>query len=215
MEKAVIFRTIMNEPYREHPHEDALERFLMNQCEEEELDIVETHILACETCVTRLETLDLNLRALKLALNTHQAEQARQLAQHESKKGWFSWLTAPHLSFGGAALAACALAITMFVPRDVSLTAFRGNERIAVSEWLPLDLHLNARDLAEGPVHIAVVNDRGDVFWQGNATVQNNQIDVKIPRLTTAGEYVVQVHPQSDQNGSPLREFLIRTKPLL
>jgi hypothetical protein len=218
MEKAVKFRTIMNGPYRDHPTEDALERFLLNQAEEDELDIVETHILACEVCITRLETLELNIAATKSALQSLQAEQEIKLAQPiTGRAAWFSWLTLPRLSFAGTGLAACALAVTFVsVPREVTLTANRGVETTVVSEWLPLDLHLNARELPSGTVNVEVVDAQGDKEWQGEATVENDQIHVKISRLTAAGQYYVRVYSQSanDAASELLREYSLHAKPL-
>ena len=153
MERAVKFRTIMNGPYRDHPSEDALERFLLNQSEEEELDIVESHILACESCVTRLETLELNIEATKMALKDQLAEQAAKDAQPVSDRPrWLSWLTLPRMSFAGVALAACALTITFAsVPREATLMAYRGTETAIVSEWVPLNLQLNAKRSSQWP----------------------------------------------------------------
>ena len=58
----------MTNPYLEHPSEEALERFLLNRSEESEVEILETHVLACESCITRLETLESDLITLKTAL---------------------------------------------------------------------------------------------------------------------------------------------------
>ena len=216
MEKAVKFRTIMNGPYRDHPSEDALERFLLNQAEEEELEVVESHILACESCVTRVETLDLNLKAMKLAMQNQLVEQAEKLAQPEARAKWLSWLTLPRLSYAGAALAACAFAITVSIPRTVNIAANRGAETTQVSEWFPLDLHLNANDLPQGPVSVAIVDARGAKVWQGEATVQHDKINVKASRLTSAGQYFVRVYSQTakDAESQLLREFSIQAKPL-
>jgi hypothetical protein len=49
--------------------EEALERFLLHQSRDEELEVLESHILACESCVTRLEDLEVWLAVTKLALN--------------------------------------------------------------------------------------------------------------------------------------------------
>lgn len=235
MEKAVTFRTIMNGKDRDHPSEDALERFLLRQAEEDELEVVETHIMVCDMCITRLEALEVNIEATKLALRSLQVEQeaeAREFSvshggvQSARKRGNFlpenlaarisGWLTLPRLSFAGASLAACALAFTFVsVPRDVSLTAYRGSETIAVTEWVPLELHLNARDLTPGPVTVEIVDGQGGKIWTGGAAVRNEQVDVKIPRLTSAGQYFVRV--RSAEQGSSaelLREFSIQTKPL-
>jgi len=218
MEKAVAFRTIMNEPYRDHPDDEALERFLLQQSEEDELEIVETHFLACEACITRLETLEFNIQATKLALQSlQQTELAAKLAQSQSGPAkWLNWLIQHRLSFAGASLAACAIAFTFIsVPREFSLTANRGTETNVVSQWLPLGLHLNATDLPPGPVTVEVVDAQGGKIWQGGATVAKNNIDVTVPRLTTAGAYLVRVYskqPAADME--LLREFSIKTKPL-
>lgn len=225
MEKAVAFRTIMNGTDRDHPSEDALERFLLQRSEEDELEIVETHILACETCITRLETLEFNIEATKLALQSFrrtdraaeraQSAESRTVPLGGSFKNLLSWLTLPKLSFAGATVAACALVFSFIsVPRNVNLTAYRGAEANVVSQWVPLDLHLNARELTPGPVVVEVVDDQGGKIWQGKTVVQSNQIEVKVPRLKAAGHYLVQVYAGQDSSDIMLREFSIQTKPL-
>ncbi len=219
MEKAVKFRTIMNEPYRDHPSEDALERFLLNQSDEEELEIVETHIMACESCVTRLESLELNIAATKLAIKNKLAEQEVRVVQPvaaKSRTSWFAWLTMPRLSFAGAGLAACALALTFIsVPRDVTLVAERGNETTAVSEYVPLHLHLQARDMDPGPVTVEMVDQAGKQVWQTESAVKDQLIDVKAPRLTASGSYFIRVYTPTagDAIGNLIREYSIKAKP--
>jgi hypothetical protein len=214
MEKAVAFRTIMNEPCRDHPDEDSLERFLLHQCQEDELELVETHIIACEACVTRLETLEFNIEATKLALKSF--VQSVRLAEPKPKGSFLSWLTLPRLSFAGASLAFGTLALTFIsLPRDVNLTAYRGAESNYVSQWLPLDLHLNGRDLPSGPLNLEVVDARGEKMWAGSTSVKNDQIHVQIPRFTAAGQYFIRIYStQEDASGGLLREFSIQTKPL-
>ena len=220
MEKAVAFRTIMNGPYRDHPTEEALERFLLNQSEEDELEIVETHVLACEACVTRLETLEFNIQATKVACRDLLVEQAAKLAEplipspiHAFKR-WLSWSSLPRLSLTGGSLAACALTLTFLsLPRQVNLTAYRGADTNTVAQWLPLDLHLNASELPPGPVNVEVVNAQGGKIWHGAATIRNDQINVRIPRLTTAGSYLIRISSaQDDASAELLREFSIQAK---
>jgi hypothetical protein len=55
--------------YLNHPCEDALERFLMDRCFDNELAYVEMHILCCESCVTRLEELALEMAVIRLCLH--------------------------------------------------------------------------------------------------------------------------------------------------
>ena len=224
MEKAATFRTIMNEPYRDHPSEDSLERFLFNQSDEEELETVETHFLACEACVTRLEALELNIAATKLALRSQQAEQTERLAQFDSSqtisgwKHWFRWLTVPRLSFAGAAIAACAVALTFVsVPSKVNLVAERGNEKGRPEGRPNASVHLQARELPAGPVTVEMFRNDGKQIWQGAATVTNQQIDVDVPRLMASGDFLVQVYSPAAGNpvGDLVREYKLQSKPRL
>jgi hypothetical protein len=219
MERAVAFRTIMNSQHRDHPNEDALERLLLNQSDEEELEIVETHILGCESCVTRLEGLELNLAAMKMALETFQAEQLQKQAQPAAPVSfWKSWLTIPKLSFAGAALAACALAVSWVeVPRQVTLMSYRGAETTQVAEFRPLQLHLNAHDLTAGPVRVELVTGGGNKLWEGPATIQKDTVNVRVPRLTASGTYYVRILAAQPASGEDelLREFSIKAKPAL
>lgn len=216
MEKVLFFRTIMNEPYREHPSEDALERFLLNLLEEGEVEVVETHILACEACVDRLETLEFQIAAAKLACESYSAEQ-RALAQPKEKFSLSKWFTLPRLSIAVGALAACAVLLTVgLVPRQENIAAFRGAEVNYVAQWVPLALHLDAKDLPPGPVVVRVVNARGGNIWQGGATSVNDQIDVRIPRFTSTGHFLIRVYAtQEDASGTLLREYSVQTRPVL
>jgi hypothetical protein len=103
------------------------------------------------------------------------------------------------------------------VPSDVNLVAERGNETTVVSEWKPLHLHLQARELPAGPVTVEVLSSDGKQIWQGDAAVANQAIDVKIPRLLASGDFLVQVYSPSAGNpvGDLVREYKLQSKPLL
>jgi hypothetical protein len=64
---------MMNESYRDHKDDEALERFLLNMSSEEELEILESHIIACGYCIERLETLETDIGAIRLALRQTEA----------------------------------------------------------------------------------------------------------------------------------------------
>lgn len=51
-----------------HPTEEAMERFLLHQSREGELESLESHILGCEGCVDRLERMEPEIVETKLAL---------------------------------------------------------------------------------------------------------------------------------------------------
>lgn len=213
----------MTDPYLDHPNEEALERFLRNEAQETELEIIETHILACESCVTRLEALELDLAAVKIACRELQTERIQKEAARS--RSWRDWFTLPALSWAGAA-AVLALGITtipQFLPRDVNLSASRGLETsgmtlspcgtleaAVVPEGRPLDLHLKADDLPEGRVNLEIVNGLGKRVWQGAGVIRQQQANVVVPRITTAGAYFLRLYnPAQSGAAEPdvLREF--------
>lgn len=211
----------MTDPYLDHPNEEALERFLRNEAQESELEIIETHILACESCVTRLEALELDLAAVKVACRALQTERIQKEAARS--RSWRDWFTLPALSWAGAA-AVLALGITVvpqFLPRDVNLTATRGLETgmtlspcgtleaAVVPEGRPLDLHLKADDLPEGRVNLEIVNGVGKRVWQGAGIIKQQRANVVVPRITTAGAYFLRLYNPAQTGSEPdvLREF--------
>jgi len=208
MEIAEAFRTQMNDCYRDHPDEEALERFILHKCSEEELEIVETHVLACESCVAQLETLELDIAATKMALESLEAMPQRKQAAN-AVSAWKSWFTIPRLSLASGAAALACGAIFLSVPHDVAMTAYRGTETTIVSEWRPLHMRLNAADLNEGPVKVELVDRLGSPVWKGSATVQHDAIDVHLPRITQSGTHYLRLYnPQGDL----LREFAFQVK---
>jgi hypothetical protein len=93
------------------------------------------------------------------------------------------------------------------------LVAERGNETTAVREWLPLDLHLQAADISTGPVTVEIVNHAGKQIWQHEAKVVNGEINVRAPRLTASGNYLVRVYTPSagDSVGDLVHEYSMKT----
>src|SRR5579884_1432714 len=194
-------QVVMLDPYLDHPAEDALERFLLQQCHEEELEAVETHILACESCITRLEDLELQITATKLALQELESERiAREAAKQQHF--WKSWFTIPTLSWaaGAACLALALLAAPRFVPANVNLSAYRGLESPTVPEGRPLDLHLNATDLAEGRVGVELVDGDGSELWKGTTEIKHDQAEVKVPKITESGAHFLRLYAPAQGN---------------
>lgn len=196
--------------YLEHPSEEALERFLLNQCRELELETVETHILACDSCVTRLEVMETELAVTKTALAGLQRNVQKKSSRE--KRSWRAWIPVPTFSFAAAA-AVAALCFVAFFPAQVNLAVYRGVESSVVPEWRPLDVHLNAGDLADGTVAVQLVNERGAELWKGNATVHQEQAEVHLPRFTAVGNYFLRLYePAKDGQGDLLREFAFQVK---
>ena len=63
----------------DHPTEDELERYILDRSRDEELEGLETHILACESCVT-IQDLEFEINVTKLALQDFRREQLARAA---------------------------------------------------------------------------------------------------------------------------------------
>jgi hypothetical protein len=214
MEKRIQFRTnFMQEPYREHPNEEALERFLLNMSSEGELETVETHVLACDYCVDQLETLETQIAATRLALRKLESQPASKRSVDRFGR-WKAWFTIPKLSFATAGLAVAAGAILFSIPRDVSITAYRGSETAIVSEGRPLRMHLNAAGLDPGPVAVELTNQNGSIVWQGSSVIAHDKVDVNLPRITQSGPHFLRLYsvPPAGTESSLLREFVFDAK---
>jgi hypothetical protein len=213
MEMAVVFRTSMSDLHREHPSEEALERFLLHQSTEEELELVETHILACEDCVSQLEELQLQINATKIALQNLEAT-SYPIGAGKPSWNWKSWLSAPRLSLAGGLAAVAGGAFFLSIPREVTLTAYRGLETPIVSEWRPLQVHLNAADLKEGPVVVELVDHTGNPLWKGSSVVRHDTVDVTLPPIKQSGSHFLRIYAAANgaSEGELLREYAFQVK---
>lgn len=209
----------MQDIYLDHPNDEALERFLLHHATEEELEVVETHILACESCVTRLEDLEFLIATTKLALQEVRSEQLAKQAAKAQQTSWKSWFTVPRLSWAGG-LAVFALGVAL-VPQlthpqaaDVALSAYRGLDVSTVPEGRPLHVSLNANDLGNGPVTVELVNGQGLRLWQGTTDIQNNKVDISIPQIRQIGTHFIRLYSPKAGNGEGdlLREFAFQVK---
>lgn len=202
--------------YLEHPGEEVLERFVLHRSGEEELEVVETHILACDSCVARLENLEIEIAATKLALQEMKRKEAAQSQVAAARQAsWRSWFTMPRLSMAGG-LAAIALGI-LIAPQfrseasvDVNLYANRGQEVAQAPVAKPLHVVLNNVELPQGSVVVKLVDDQGKEDWKGVAPVQKDQVAVNLPKIQQPGEYHLQVYG-TDSN-SELTEFAFEVK---
>src|SRR3982750_4546611 len=100
------------QPHLEHPTDETLEQYLMHRMQESEVESIETHILACGSCVTRLEDLEIHLEATKMALTQlHNETVAKNYAAAASNSRW-AWLKVPSFSLAAAG-ATLAVALTV------------------------------------------------------------------------------------------------------
>jgi|SRR5579884_466188 len=222
----------MTNPYLSHPDEEALERFLLRRSDERELEIVETHILACDGCVARLEKLESQLADLKLAFEAAR-EQELEAALHPKTSFWQKWLTVPRLSWAAGACAALAVALVV-VPgtlhfgkdaqiaeesvsacaaSDVNLASCRGNEAAVFPANRPMVVNIDTTDIAAGPVDAQVVDASGRELWHGQTTVQNQRARVTLPKFSEAGPYFLRLYaPGAATEHELLREYRFEVK---
>lgn len=204
----------------DHPTEDELELYILNRSRDEELEGFETHILACNSCVTRLEDLECEIRVTKLALQNMRREQSMTAALPQ-QNSWKTWLTVPKLSWTSAmATVALALIVAPAFLRNqapvaqVSLSAFRGDEIFIVPAGYRLEMHLSTADLAEGPVLVEVVDMRGIALWKGSAAVHDTKAEVTIPPITDRGAHFLRLYAatQASPDSDLLREFAFQVE---
>jgi hypothetical protein len=194
-----------------HPSEDLLEKFARNRCSDDELEIVETHILGCEICVTRLEELDDFLDAFQPGYRELQRNRVRPVRRLS-----FQW------ALGLAGALACGLVLsfapslshhrTLTVPTaQLQLFAERGNETINAPASRPLHVRLSATDLPQRTLNVEVVNAVGSTVWNGSTLVAHDEATVNLPAMPT-GEYFLRLYSGPKEQSELLREFAFQTK---
>jgi anti-sigma factor RsiW len=209
----------MQNSYLNHPAEEALERFLLHQCPEEELETIETHILGCHGCVSRLEALESEIAAMKIALRELQPQQVAAAARQ--RHSWKTWFTVPNLSWAGvaAAIVAAGLIVTPQMmrqsasPADITLSANRGVERAAVPEGRPLHVRFDAPGLPEGRVGVQLVNETGTELWKGVGRVSRDKAEATAPKISQPGTYFFRLYSTGKgESDELLREFAFQVK---
>jgi hypothetical protein len=191
-----INSTNMRRTSFDHPSLDALERFVLHTCSEEELEIVETHILVCEPCVSALENLEVEIAATKLALGQIAAEQREtDSAAERNSASWRRRFALPTLSWGAVGLATCAFALFAFLPASVEMKAERGTgTAVVVPAWRNTHLKIEDEGLPAGALRAEIVNRTGTILWTGEASSANGEVNVRLPRITEAGHYYARLY---------------------
>jgi anti-sigma factor RsiW len=222
----------MTNPTLSHPTEEALERFLLRRSDEQELEVVETHILACDACVTRLEALETQIADLNLAFEALEREQTAA-ARNRKQSFRLKWFTIPNLSWAGACCAALAAAFvivpaTLHSTRNspaaesisacaaasgMDLTACRGKESALLPANRALNLTVATTDIAPGPADAQVVDATGRELWHGRTTVDTQQAKISVPAIAQPGTYLLRLYaPSVGVERELLREFRFEVK---
>ena len=199
----------------DHPTEDALERYLLQRVPEHDLEGIETHVLSCDSCLDKLEALDIYVNAVKLALRASMPQEADTPAYTRASQR--PWLAFPGLSWVAAA---ALIAVCVSVPNitrqnpEVTLTAYRGSDGPVILPHRSTPLVLDALDLPDGTVLAQVVDVFGTQVWTGRTDVHNRQARLLLPGLGKDGSFFLRLYASSLGHDSPilLRELVFRVQ---
>jgi hypothetical protein len=220
----------MNSLCLEHVSEMLLERYLTQQGSESEVEVVETHLLICDSCRGRLDELEDYRSVVRqgFALLASQPQKSkapgwfRRLPAWSLPGSWPRWSPRDWLLIPAAAM--LALAAFLVVPAmrreagpvDVSLTSERGGETqlVGAPQGRNLQLRLDSSGLPDGQVWVEIVDSNGNAITEQQALARSNQATIRVANLAS-GVYYARIysskggHLDSDRL---LREFAFQVR---
>ena len=199
----------------DHPTEDALERYLLQRMLEHDIERIETHVLCCDSCLDKLEALDVYVKAVKLALRASMAQEAD--TSHPTSATQRGWSLFPRLSWVAVA---ALIALCLSVPNisrqnpEVTLTAYRGSNEPVIPQHRSTPLVIEALDVPDGIVLAQVIDLYGTQVWTARTAVHNRQVRVLLPGLDKDGSFFLRLYGLSVGHDGPtlLRELAFRVQ---
>ncbi|MDE3164367.1 MAG: hypothetical protein KGN36_01060 [Acidobacteriota bacterium] len=178
--------------------DDELERFSLGQTSDEEAEEFEEHLLVCEFCRERFETVDDFAQAMHSAAAALRAEELEKA--HRRKR--LAWLVPVFAALVLIVTGVLTLTRQTAPPLGVALIATRGTE---AGRTVPAGRALSvAPDLTgiavPGPYRIEVIDDRGAVTGRGRYDGTSGAV---IPAQRLGVHYVRVFGP----GGELLREY--------
>jgi hypothetical protein len=204
----------------DHPTDEMLERLLLHRSQNSEREVLESHMLACPSCLVRVEDLQDQITATKLALQkikTKRAARAASSAQLARLKQ-----LAPPILLSSLALAVLTVGLFL-IPHGVqengsiakvSLSVYRDSEHAVLPQGRPAHVTIDAADVPDGPVLIEIVNPLGAEIWRGHATVFREKAEILAPPITHIGVYLLRLYPPGtrQEKSEILTEFVFHVK---
>ena len=179
-----------------HIEEEMLERYALNQLNEEQSAPLEEHLLVCSKCQDRLDAVDEYVQTMKQSLKDKPAAKGG----HVFQKPRLALVFAGALAFAGALLVLPVRRIHM-APVDVRLHASRGGDSLPIVEaqsGAPLILHMDATEIVSSDVYsVEVVNARGKRVWRGSASPHANELSVEVSSDLQSGRYWIRLFDSS------------------
>jgi anti-sigma factor RsiW len=219
-----LLTTYMEIRIGEHPSEESLERYLLRQSNAEELEAVETHILACSDCVVRLEKAETFIATMRVAYAEWKEQQETAREREPLFARIAAWLTPMRLSWtAGLAVLVAALIVAPAqfalrwpaTPAQVNFAAWRGMESVSVPARQPLSVNLSSIDLPDGAVGVQLVDAAGREISHGSASIKQESALVALPPLHSRGTYYLRLYSVANTKSGQrdlLREFAFQAK---
>lgn len=195
-----------------HASDDALERYSMGICGEQETAELEEHLLVCHSCQDRAAEADLLIKPLRAALaREHSRSPSSRTGGSFFRRIWppsyrFVWVPA----LGTLLLVAAGwrdFRELSAPPQRITLAAFRGADSDATthaSAGAPINLQLDLSAVRPSPGYrIEVVSSSGSVEKQGLLGPASDRAHFDAGRLSP-GRHWVRLY---DNGGSLLQEY--------
>lgn len=194
-----------------HRSDDLLEDYLLSRLSDSDLPALEEHLMVCDACRDRLDTLE----GFTLGLREVHASQPVLGNAVSPKTDWFGWMRRPAFSLA-VALVAVVAAVAVFSARETALapvaalqlTATRG-EMPVISPAGELDLTFSDAPRQSEALRVEVVDATGGAVWNGLAQSTAAGVQVKAQRRLGPGEYFVRLYSTS---GQLLHEYGFRVR---
>ena len=209
-----------------HAPEECLERYSMHRLTEEESESLEDHLMFCDWCQEKLESVESFHLVVRVASRRVRQEDLKSPARStfwsrfprfsvsnlfgaDRPRNWFA------LPATAAAMACLALFIMVPQSQEVSyqqvrLESFRGSAVSSVDSTKPLELALNLDGLPQSPAYrVEIVNAAGVTYATALAEPQGRALTVRIKNKLSPGQYWVRLYiPGANEL---LQEFSMRS----
>ena len=187
----------------------------MEKLEGSALETFEEHLLICAHCQDRVMDTDSFVRGMKAALAHGAVETTQKEVTRKEPWSWarFFQIPVPVWATGAVAVAGISGVFLTYnftaqiPPLALALTATRSGTMTVAKVAGPLDLDLDARDLApSGKYHVQIVNGDGTEVWSSGSEAHNGHVHALVNERLSPGQYYVRI---ADPTGAQ-REFALR-----
>ena len=212
----------MKSEMKAHAPEEWLERYSMRLLTEEESESLEDHLMFCQWCQQKLESVESFLAvAREASRRIRQEERQFQTSSpvlsrlprfsltclfgDDRPRSWFA------LPITAAAMACLALVLMSPLSQEadyqrVRMESFRGSQAGSVNATRPFELILNLDGLTPSPAYrVEIVNAQGAPNASSLANPQGNALTIRFKSEVIPGQYWVRVYVPGAKE--PLREY--------